>query len=163
MWATAFGRVDETSSSTLVAAPSPFPPRLSFPSPVSTRTPVDGVIGGGRFGYNAQFSRWVLGIEGPTFRLLIRNGIPPPSPTSAALPWRPLRSLGGTFATGTQTETVNTSIDWFGTVRWARRLHDRRSDVVRHRWSRLWTVSKPARNAVQRCHRTPVYRFSPPW
>ena len=65
-----FGRVDETSSSTLVAAPfapffipPPFNTPITIPFASSTRTPVDGVIGGGQIGYNAQFNRWVLGIE----------------------------------------------------------------------------------------------------
>src|SRR6267378_8663405 len=65
-----FGRVDDQSSSALVATfpPGIVPPAFSntpvtFPFASSSRTPVDGVIGGGQIGYNAQFSRWVLGIE----------------------------------------------------------------------------------------------------
>ena len=63
-----FGRVDDQSSSALVAT---FPPTggipaafnnipVTFPFASSTRTPVDGVIGGGQIGYNWQSSRWVL-------------------------------------------------------------------------------------------------------
>ena len=117
-----FGRVDETSSSTLVAAPfSFFPPPPPFPPVVipfasSTRTPVDGVIGGGQIGYNAQFSRWVLGIEADIQATdQKRNTTTVTNFGGIALATPPF--VGGTFATGTQTETVNTRLDWFGTVR----------------------------------------------
>ena len=59
-----FGRVDDESSSTLVATPiasGPVPPPflapITIPFASSSRTAVDGVIGGGQIGYNAQFNR----------------------------------------------------------------------------------------------------------
>jgi outer membrane immunogenic protein len=65
-----FGRVDDESSSTLAATPAvpgvlpaPLAGPITIPFASSTRTAVDGVIGGGQIGYNAQFNRWVLGIE----------------------------------------------------------------------------------------------------
>ena len=119
-----FGRVDDQSSSAVVAT---FPPAIGIPAafnttPVivpfasSTRTPVDGVIGGGQIGYNWQFSRWVLGIEADiqaadqnrntsTFSSFFGSTPVPGFPNNPA------------FVTGTQTETVNTRLDWFGTVR----------------------------------------------
>jgi outer membrane immunogenic protein len=120
-----FGRVDEGTSSTLVATPLdpgvPIPVQfltpVTIPFASSTRTPLDGVIGGGQIGYNAQFNRWVLGIEADiqasdqkrnasTFTAFSgSNALPPPF------------TLGSTFVTGTQTETVNSRLDWFGTVR----------------------------------------------
>jgi outer membrane immunogenic protein len=121
-----FGRVDEQSSSTLVAGP--FAPGVILPPAIantlvtvpfasSTRTPVDGVIGGGQIGYNAQFNRWVLGIEADiqasdqkrnTSTFTSFGGSTGPIPGFLAV---------NTFVTGTQTETVNTRLDWFGTVR----------------------------------------------
>jgi outer membrane immunogenic protein len=89
---------------------------VTVPFASSTRTPVDGVIGGGQIGYNAQFSRWVLGIEADiqaadqnrntsTFTSFFSTTPVPGFPTNPLL------------VTGTQTETVNTRLDWFGTVR----------------------------------------------
>ncbi len=118
-----FGRVDETSSSALVATfppatllPPAFLTPVTFPFASSTRTPVDGVIGGGQIGYNAQFNRWVLGIEADiqasdqnrntsTF-----TSFGSATPVPGFFPFQ-------TVVTGTQTETVNTRLDWFGTVR----------------------------------------------
>ncbi len=117
-----FGRVDETSSSTLVAAPfSFFPPPPPFPPVVipfasSTRTPVDGVIGGGQIGYNWQSSRWVLGIEAD-IQGTDQNRNTSTSTSffgSTPVPGFPVNPA---FVTGTETETVNTRLDWFGTVR----------------------------------------------
>ncbi len=117
-----FGRVDDESSSTLVATPlaiGPVPPPflapITIPFASSSRTAVDGVIGGGQIGYNAQFNRWVLGIEADiqasdqkrNTSAFATFGAAPPSPGFGAF----------TVVTGTQTETVNTRLDWFGTVR----------------------------------------------
>jgi outer membrane immunogenic protein len=119
-----FGRVDDESSSTLVAtpiAPGPVPPPflapITIPFASSSRTAVDGVIGGGQIGYNAQFNRWVLGIEADiqasdqkrnTSTFTTFGG-------TNALPF-PL-TPSSTIVFGTQAETVNTRLDWFGTVR----------------------------------------------
>jgi outer membrane immunogenic protein len=108
----------------LVAAPfAPFfiPPPFNTPATIpfasSTRTPVDGVIGGGQIGYNAQFNRWVLGIEADiqasdqkrnTTTVTTFGGT-----NALPFPFTP----NSTFVTGTQIETVNTRLDWFGTVR----------------------------------------------
>ncbi len=119
-----FGTADEQSSSTLVAAPSapfPLPPPvavpITFPFASSTSTHLDGVIGGGQIGYNAQFNRWVLGIEADiqatdqkrnTSTFTAFNGTNGPIPGFVG---------AQTVVTGTQTETANTRLDWFGTVR----------------------------------------------
>ncbi len=74
------------------------------------------MIGGGQIGYNAQFSRWVLGIEADiqasdqkrnTSTFTAFSGTTPPFPGFPGF---------ATTVTGTQTETVNTRLDWFGTV-----------------------------------------------
>ena len=119
-----FGRADEDSGSALAVGPDAggaiLVPVLTTPVIIpfasSTRTPVDGVIGGGQIGYNAQFSRWVLGIEADIQATdQKRNTTTVTNFGGIALATPPF--VGGTFATGTQTETVNTSLDWFGTVR----------------------------------------------
>jgi outer membrane immunogenic protein len=120
-----FGRADEDSSSTLAAtafsAGIPLVPALLAPVTIpfasSTRTHLDGVIGGGQIGYNAQFNRWVLGIEADiqasdqkrnTSTFTAFTGTTGPIPGFPGF---------ATTVTGTQTETVNTRLDWFGTVR----------------------------------------------
>jgi outer membrane immunogenic protein len=119
-----FGRVDDESSSALAAT---FPPGTPLPAaflttPVtvpfasSTRTPVDGVIGGGQIGYNWQSSRWVLGIEAD-IQGADQNRNTSTSTSffgSTLVPGFPVNPAN---VTGTQTETVNTRLDWFGTVR----------------------------------------------
>jgi len=99
------------------SAPTPafFTP-FTFPFASSTRTPVDGVIGGGQIGYNAQFSRWVLGIEAD-IQAADQN-----RNTSTFTSFGSVTTISGfpfnpAVVTGTQTETVNTRLDWFGTVR----------------------------------------------
>jgi outer membrane immunogenic protein len=110
----------------LVAAPF-FPPGVIAPPPLlasvvtipfasSTRTPVDGVLGGGQIGYNAQFGRWVLGIEADIQATDQKRNTTTFTSFGSVTPFPP-PFIGSTVVTGTQAETVNTRLDWFGTVR----------------------------------------------
>jgi outer membrane immunogenic protein len=119
-----FGRADEDSSSALVAGPvlppgfiAPFTvPAVTVPFASSTRTPVDGVLGGGQIGYNAQFGRWILGIEADIQATDQKRNTTTFASFGGVTPFPP-PFIGFTAVTGTQTETVNTRLDWFGTVR----------------------------------------------
>jgi outer membrane immunogenic protein len=122
-----FGRADEDSSSTLASAVLPplgppaavapfvFDP-VTIPFASSTRTPVDGVLGGGQIGYNAQFGRWVLGIEAD-IQATDQKRTTSTFTTFGGINVFPPPAIGFTSLTGTQAETVNTRLDWFGTVR----------------------------------------------
>src|SRR5258705_962440 len=119
-----FGRVDEESSSTLAATPAvpgvlpaPLAGPITIPFASSTRTAVDGVIGGGQIGYNAQFNRWVLGIEADIQASDQKRNASTLTTFGGSTPPAPAFPGSFTFVTGTQTETVNTRLDWFGTVR----------------------------------------------
>jgi outer membrane immunogenic protein len=119
-----FGRADEDSRSALVAGPvlppgfiAPFTvPSVTVPFVSSTRTPVDGVLGGGQIGYNAQFGRWVLGIEADIQATDQKRNTSTFTTFGGVTPFPP-GFFGATIVTGTQAETVNTRLDWFGTVR----------------------------------------------
>jgi outer membrane immunogenic protein len=95
-----FGRTRLDSTATAVGLP-PF---------VATNTsPMDGVVGGGQIGWNAQLNHLVVGIEadfqGTGQRL---------SSTTAT----PFFATSGSFvAIGNQNETRDERLDWFGTVR----------------------------------------------
>jgi outer membrane immunogenic protein len=119
-----FGRVDDESSSTLAATPAvpgvlpaPLAGPITIPFASSTRTAVDGVIGGGQIGYNAQFNRWVLGIEADIQASDQKRNASTFTTFGGSTPPAPAFPGSFTFVTGTQTETVSTRLDWFGTVR----------------------------------------------
>lgn len=112
-----FGRVSSDTSSALVSpavSGPPFDTAVTVPFASSTRTPMDGIIGGGQIGFNAQFNRLVLGIEADI------QGSDQKRNTSTSTTFGASNGLAfptTTVVSGVQTETLNTRLDWFGTVR----------------------------------------------
>jgi outer membrane immunogenic protein len=112
-----FGRVNNDSSSSLVF-PSvfgpPFDSGVTVPFASSTRTPLDGIIGGGQIGFNAQFNRLVVGFEADF------QGSDQKRNTSSSTAFGASNGLAFPTTTdviGTQTESLSTRLDWFGTAR----------------------------------------------
>jgi outer membrane immunogenic protein len=93
-----FGRAKNDSTSTLNGVP----PVLN-----ADRAPVDGVIGGAQLGWNTQFNNLVFGVEADF------QGIGQRGSTSTSTGF----STPGGLAFGTDNQTRDERLDWFGTVR----------------------------------------------